>query len=218
MRGMGETFQRYILCAGQGGGLGRGAWGGAVDAPRIREALFDYEWYFEENEIGKLIEWVIQDLMVAPEALRILVNLAESAMYDFENVIFSLSLSYGPTPLAIESLGLPAEWPECPFEVEEYPLESRDFDIEVVLAKALTGERIRPLTDPHCRVVQYRPARLLWRPPLRAMEAGPGNQRETDFGGWKLSDLSCSEVLRPARCLVIADQCLDRYQSGWGED
>jgi len=136
-------FSETFLALTRAGGLG-----GARHAPRLREALFDMAWNFAENDIGTLVDWVIPDVVVAPEALRILVNLAESAMYDFENVIFSFSLSYGPTPLAIESLGLPAEWPQCPFEVEEYPLESRDFDIEVVLAKALTGERVRPLIDP----------------------------------------------------------------------
>lgn len=134
-----ETFLALI----RAGGLG-----GALHAPRLREALFEVTWNFAENDIGTLVDWVIPDVVVAPEAMRILVNLAESAMYDFENVIFSLSLAYGPTPLAIESLGLPAEWPECPFEVEEYSIESNDFDIEVVLAKPLTGERVRPLIDP----------------------------------------------------------------------
>ena len=134
-----ETFLALI----RAGGLG-----GAHHAPQMREALFDMAWNFAENEIGTLVDWVIPDVVVAPEALRILVNLAESAMYDFENVIFSLSLAYGPTPLTIESLGLPAAWPKCPFEVEEYPIESPDFDIELVLAKALTSERLRPLNDP----------------------------------------------------------------------
>lgn len=134
-----ETF----LALARAGGLG-----GQLYAPRIRDTLFDIEWHAGENEIGTMAVWIVQDLIVVPEALRVLVNLAESAMYDFENVLFSLDVFYGSAPLEIESTGLPAQWMECPFEVEEYLPYLRDFDIELVLAKPFTRERVHSLCNP----------------------------------------------------------------------
>lgn len=134
-----ETF----LALARAGGLG-----GKRHAPRIRDTFFDNEWHAGENEIGTMAVWAIQDLVVAPEALRVLVNLAESAMYDFENILFSLDIFYGSAPLEIESIGLPAQWMECPFEVEEYFPYLPDFDIELVLAKPFTRERVHSLCDP----------------------------------------------------------------------
>lgn len=135
-----ETFFALALA----GGLG-----GVQFEPGLHEHPFDCEVRTDHSAPGTLIEWAVRDIHIAAEAVRVLANLCEFHMYDVpEHPIMLLDVQYAGLGRLSPTPEFPAAWPDCPFDVEEFPIEDEDFDVEIVLESPLLRDQVPALSGP----------------------------------------------------------------------
>jgi hypothetical protein len=126
-----------------------GGLGGSQTPPWAANSKFECAVQTDDSDPGTLVEWELSGIDVAPEALRILANLFESGVYKFVEPVFPLlTLEYGDAGRLPPRLGFPLEWPDCPFDVEEFPIENEDFDIEVVFQLPLPADLVPTVARP----------------------------------------------------------------------
>lgn len=103
----------------------------------------------EHADFGTLLVVRVWDVHVAPGAFRVLANVIESGMYQFgEQAIVLVELQY-PVPGPLQpALDFPSAWPDCPFPVEEFPIEDGNFDVEIVFEQHVRADSLKLISEP----------------------------------------------------------------------
>lgn len=103
----------------------------------------------EHADFGTLLVMRVWDVHVAPGALRVLANVIESGMYQLgEHAIVLVELQYAvPSPVQ-PTLDFPSAWPDCPFPVEEFPIEDGNFDVELVFEQHVSVDSLKLISEP----------------------------------------------------------------------
>lgn len=111
-----------------------GGLGGDRHAPTASD-VGEWECRVAADKHGSSLVWLIDKPRIDPGALRVLVNLIEHGLYVFETPIVEVVIGFGAISEA-KPFGrpdFPLVWPDLPFEVEEYPIESGDLiQVEIV--------------------------------------------------------------------------------------
>lgn len=119
-----------------------GGLGGSRHEPEVTASLDRMEWWVADLEEVNAACWSAPNLRIDPGALRVLANLVEGGMYALECPVYALHVRYDQVTVAVDDLDFPSVWPHLPFDVEEYPIESRNFNVEAVFETLTATELV----------------------------------------------------------------------------